>query len=149
MCTVVPADLAELTHVGTTLFLPFESAICCVSGMLDRLLPDRDAALQWFSRGTERFNRPMLRQPDVEGMVAATVVRFGNSTRSQVDRVRRQDEELLRLGLEAGGVCCPNRSQAMSRDHWVRQYGAAWHALAAVKARYDPEGVLASGHDLV
>jgi cytokinin dehydrogenase len=97
------------------------------------------------------LTRPSLRLPAPDGSELVhlfTVMTAGPPDpgpgfgAAMLERNRR----LLDLAVAAGGVRYPIGTVAYGPDDWRAHYGDRWSHLAELKRRYDPTGILTTGH---
>ena len=123
--------------------LPVDAVAPFFSAALARLpdeLRDHTTLLAWPLDGT-RLARPMLRRPPGRALALASL--FPTLPPELVAHGQRVMCDIADIADALGGMRYVYGWMPQDLSHWSSHYGALWPTICALKARHDPEALLA------
>lgn len=140
----------DLPHPWLNLFLPAAEADAFVANTLAALRPEDTGGgpilCYPFQRG--KLTRPLVPVPDSDVVVIFGLLRFAAPDPALVQALLEQNRAVFELARDIGGKRYPIGSVPFSAADWVEHFGARFPLLAALKGRFDPNGVLTPGQQI-
>ncbi|HTV18425.1 MAG TPA: FAD-binding protein [Polyangiaceae bacterium] len=140
----------DVPHPWLNLFLPARSADDFVQGVLDALGPEDTGGgpILCYPFRRAALTRPFVAMPDADVVVIFGLLRFAPPDPAAVQALLEQNRVLYELARDAGGKRYAIDSVPFTPEDWRDHFGERFAAFAALRARFDPNGVLTPGQQI-
>lgn len=143
--------LFELPHPWLDLFVP-GSAIDAFAPPAIAALPPAElmpgSLVLFYPFHASALGSPLLRVPDEEVFFLFDILQTAPPDPAAVASALQRNRSLYDQNRSLGGTEYTISAVPLSRQDWHAHFGAAWGALAAAKAHWDPTNVLGGGLDV-
>jgi cytokinin dehydrogenase len=148
--TLALQGLYDIPHVWSDVFLPASRTTTYVKSVLQTLTPEDlgpdGGFILLFPVRNLSPDAIAFRLPRDENVFLFDILTSGlSSDPSYVSTHLAKARAIFEAARDVGGTLYPIGSTPMRRSDWIRQYGPLYPLLAASKALYDPDMILAPG----
>ena len=147
----VPTNLPRRPNPWCDLLVPMSQAqtfLKEVQRTIAPIVPGDAFNLLLIPMRWSRFTRPLFRTPDEELGIGFDPLR-SLPPGTDVEPVLAYNRKLYDLCKQLGGSQYPISAIRLDVDDWAVHYGEQWDRLRAAKRRFDRNGTLASGPDVL
>lgn len=140
----------SLPHPWLNVLLPARSADAFIQSVLDELTPEDTGGgpILCYPFLGSRLTRPLVARPDSDVVVIFGLLRFAAPDPARVDALIARNRVLFESARDLGGKRYAIGSVPFSFTDWAEHFGERFAAFAALKARFDPNGVLTPGQHI-
>jgi cytokinin dehydrogenase len=137
-------------HPWFDVFLPSDCADAFIQSVLDGLQPEDigGGPILCYPFPRSRLTRPFVAMPDADVVVIFGLLRFAAPDPALVDALVAQNRVLFESARDLGAKRYAIGSVPFSPADWADHFGERFPAFAALKARFDPGGVLTPGQHI-